>query len=170
MSSYKWRQGLRLAKAIDANTGADELARINRQYGALTAVAVVDESRDEDAVLHLAFEWDDEKAGEWYRHDQARRLIRSLVVVNDDSEHREYVLVSNEKSTQYVSSELAVRSPDVFADALGRLESRMRDMQESIREFEQLAKRESPEPERLARIGMAVKALETASAAIAGLH
>jgi hypothetical protein len=44
--------------------------------GTLTAQAVVDAARPPDHPLHQHFEWDEEKAAEKYRVQQARQLIR----------------------------------------------------------------------------------------------
>jgi hypothetical protein len=44
--------------------------------GVLTAQAVVDAARPLDHPLHQHFEWDDEKAGDSFRKQQARALIR----------------------------------------------------------------------------------------------
>ena len=48
--------------------------------GKLTAHAVVDAARDAKSPLHGYFEWDDSKAAEQYRLDQARVLIRTVQV------------------------------------------------------------------------------------------
>lgn len=58
----------------------DELERIYNADGSLTPRAVVDDARPEDSALHPHFEWDDSIAGEQYRLDQARHLIRSVKV------------------------------------------------------------------------------------------
>lgn len=54
-----------------------ELARICQRDGCVTAAAVVDAARDESSLLHAAFEWDDDVAGEKYRLEQARNMIRA---------------------------------------------------------------------------------------------
>lgn len=172
---YKWREGSRAPK-VPAEKAAAEFERIREKTGGLTPGAVVDASRPKSAVLHSAFEWDDKKAAEQYRQNQAATIIRAIVVTHDDAdvpEHRQYVLVTQDDKPQavhYVPAEIAAQRVDLFSDALGRLEAKVRELQSSIREFESLAQREAKDPERMARIGMAVKALETASAAIAGLH
>ena len=178
MKRYQWKEGSRAPRGIAADEAGVELERIRNECGSLTGKTIVDESRPEDAVLHRAFEWDDEKAAEAHRMHQARTLIRSIVVVHDEREakapqHRAYALVTKAdepKKAEYVPSEIIAQRVDLFADAVGRLESKMREIGQSIRDLESLAKRESADPERMARISMAAKALETASAAIAGLH
>ena len=172
--NYKWKEGSRPPR-ISANVAGVELERIRAKHGALTSKAILDESRPKDAALHKAFQWNDSKAAEAYRLHQASTLSRSIVVIREDGgiEHRAYSLVTkndNVRKTEYVPSEIVAQRVDLFADAVGRLESKMREIGQSIRDLESLAKRESADPERMARISMAAKALETASAAIAGLH
>lgn len=49
--------------------------------GVLTPSAVVEAARDEDHPLHDQFEWDDGRAAQAHRLQQARALIRSVQVV-----------------------------------------------------------------------------------------
>lgn len=44
--------------------------------GILTAKAIVNASRPDSALLHVKFEWDNDVAGERYRLQQARQLVR----------------------------------------------------------------------------------------------
>lgn len=57
------------------------LQEIERANGALTPQAVVDAARRRSHPLHDYFEWNNEVAGEKYRLEQARALIRSVRVV-----------------------------------------------------------------------------------------
>lgn len=80
---------------------AKELDRIAKAApdGVLTPAAVVDAARDESHPLHDRFEWDDSKAAEAHRLNQARVLIRSVRVV----------VTLNERSVQTIQY---VRHPD----------------------------------------------------------
>lgn len=79
---YEWKlPGLFSVEAQDAG---EELERICDKHGALVPHDVVDESRPKTAVLHPCFEWDDPKAAELYREQQARQIIRCVVVVQED--------------------------------------------------------------------------------------
>lgn len=69
---------------VPAQEAGEELARIEARDGGVAPQVVVDEARPEGAVLHPAFEWDDEVAANGYRCDQARRLVRSIRVVRPD--------------------------------------------------------------------------------------
>jgi hypothetical protein len=66
---------------------AQELELIRkRHHGILRPADVVDFARDPQTALHAEFEWDDSKAAEQYRLEQARLIIRCAVrVVGEDS-------------------------------------------------------------------------------------
>lgn len=66
---------------VSAEVAAQELQRIYRETGSLTPDLIVSASAEPDAVLHDCFEWDDDEAARAHRADQARYLLRHLVVV-----------------------------------------------------------------------------------------
>lgn len=66
---------------IDPQEAGEELERIKQRDGTITAPAVVDEARPNDAVLHPAFTWDDPEAAEKYRLIEARTLIKRVRVI-----------------------------------------------------------------------------------------
>jgi hypothetical protein len=76
---YKWKKGAR--QTGDAQVVGDTLTEIEDKHGRVEAHVVVAESRPDDAPLHPHFEWDDSLAGEQWREAQARRLIKSVVLV-----------------------------------------------------------------------------------------
>lgn len=81
---FEWLQ--RFSSPVAAAVAAAEFQRIELAEGGLTPRAVVDASRPEDAPLHGLFEWDDRKAAESWRIDQARTAISSLRVVVREGE------------------------------------------------------------------------------------
>ena len=52
----------------------------------LTPKTLLNASRPESAPLHNEFEWDDGIAAEHYREDQARHIIRAVVVKQEGSD------------------------------------------------------------------------------------
>lgn len=58
-----------------------ELEAIHQEHGILKAEDVVTRAQNKDNPLHDQFEWNDKKAGQQYRLDQARHLIRVAVYV-----------------------------------------------------------------------------------------
>lgn len=81
MSAYKWASGARCA--VDANVAGAVCEELEAK-GELTAERLVEVSRNEDAPLHGAFEWDDAIAAEKYRQTQAYCILRWLCKVVDD--------------------------------------------------------------------------------------
>lgn len=55
----------------------------------LTPGNLVDASRPEDAPLHPEFEWDDGKAAEAYRREQARLMISNLTITIEEQQVEE---------------------------------------------------------------------------------
>lgn len=84
---YEWR-GPQQPALIQVTVAAAELNRIQQRDGGITPGALVDESRPPAAPLHNAFEWDDTTAAESYRQQQARQVIRAIVLV-PEPERRE---------------------------------------------------------------------------------
>lgn len=82
---YAWRPGYRSnvsAKVVGQRLA--ELAQANDD--AITPALVVEDARPDDAPLHRGFEWDDSVAGEKWREDEARRMIRNCYVVMKDAD------------------------------------------------------------------------------------
>lgn len=80
---YKWKTpGL---FNVPAQVAGEELQRIYDENGTLEPSKVVDESRAEDAPLHKCFEWRDDVAAEKYREVQARKIIRMVVTVTEQT-------------------------------------------------------------------------------------
>src|ERR1700744_1101812 len=79
---YQWKAGFHTP--IKAEIAGAELERIRQlKNGDYTPTDVVNESREEIAPLHPAFTWDDAIAAEKSRYDEARNVIRHIVVIKD---------------------------------------------------------------------------------------
>lgn len=87
-TQYAWRPGSRCS--VDPQVAGEEIKRIATKQGRdiplVEPQVVVDESRDEDAALHPAFEWDDETAANLHRCETARQIVRSIRVIDEDGE------------------------------------------------------------------------------------
>lgn len=81
MREYRWKDGSHVK--LDAERVALELNAIADDPGSLTQEAVVEVASNPLSSLHDHFEWDDRVAAQGYRLEQARYLLRSLVVVVD---------------------------------------------------------------------------------------
>lgn len=95
----------------------DQLQAIYDKNERLTPALVVDAARPVGHPLHNSFEWNDKAAGEQYRLDQARRLIRSVRVVYREADEQEaartvraYHSVRDDQGTAYKPTDEIVES------------------------------------------------------------
>lgn len=94
-----------------------------RNNGRLEGIDVVEASRPKTAPLHSAFEWDDAKAAEAYRVDQAAHMIRHIDVVVEraDGENapvRAFVSVKRDEDRSYTSVQHALSDAELRAQVL----------------------------------------------------
>ena len=109
MITATWRAGRGEAfyKGVDAQKVADEITGIGES---VSPQDIVNRARDETSELHKCFEWDDTKAAEKWRIQQARQITYFLVIKEDEKPHdrpevRFFVTPKNGegyKKTEYV--------------------------------------------------------------------
>lgn len=82
MAVYKFAPGFsKKGGSAKAQEVGETLEHIERRHGAVTPDVVVVAARNPDSPMHPYFTWDDEEAADKRRLDEARELIRSVVVV-----------------------------------------------------------------------------------------
>ena len=120
------------------------LEAIRGQYSKLTPRVVVDEARDPEHPLHSRFEWDDSIAGEAYRIQQARELIRSVRVVHKEADEagpeksvRAYVSLANENEHAYEPVEEVAEDPFKRQLALNAMQREWKALYDRYKEFEE---------------------------------
>ena len=79
---YEWKQNI---YKTDAQIAGEVCEELEKTVG-LTSQTLLDASRPDDAPLHNEFEWNDSKAAEKYREEQARHIICNLSVVSEVTE------------------------------------------------------------------------------------
>ena len=171
---YVLRDGCRISGVNPQEVG-EELERLRIEKGGLRPPEIVDAARPKDSPLHPAFTWSDKQAAGKWRLYEARHLTRSVRVIEDEqSEPRTmYVHVRSgdqeEAAGTYQDVATVVSEPDMFADALRSLMSRMHAAKRAVHELEEAAKA-TDDHDRLARVALAVRAVETAADAVRALH
>ena len=101
----------------DAQKCYDEIA----QLGNATPQAIVDYARDENTELHKCFQWDDTKAAESWRRQQARLVVCSLTVTVETKEHgaQTYRIIEHDSiSKTYKPVIFTVRNKDEYGALL----------------------------------------------------
>jgi hypothetical protein len=162
-------------RGVRADTIVAELERIaGLDDGSLTASSVLDASRPKDAPLHPVFEWDNKKAAENYRLQQANTVIRCVTIKHDSGENVPVWqhVPSEVKSDagRYLPTPVVIARPDLFMSALTHLQARVNEAKESLAALQFAAQNSGHDDDRMARIGIAVQAMQMAHAAVQALH
>ena len=96
--SYQFRKGFAHKVSADvAGAVCEDLAK----SGSLTPKKLVEVSRPKNAPLHSEFEWNNTRAADLWRQQQARMIINSLVVVAPETQtvvRKFYNIQSSERS------------------------------------------------------------------------
>lgn len=139
---FTWRDGARLP--VKPQVVGEELERIaNDNGGHLLPRVMVEESRPEEAPLHPCFEWDDGRAADLYRDEQARHVIRSISVTIEDSGNTEpsisYINVQVENvGSAYIPADRVMKDPELRKQALDDALTLLRGIQRRYQNLEEL--------------------------------
>lgn len=119
MAIYKARKDSYTIKTnIEAQIVGVELERLFPE-GYVDKEALLKSAQKRNSPLHQYFEWDDAKAANNYRLDQARHLLRSIVVIIDNKEIPYYHNVKIEDDgNKYVDVFQCKESPDLWSQVL----------------------------------------------------
>lgn len=130
----QWKQGYR-AKS-NAEKVYSELEQIRKTDGDLVPPKVVEAARNPESAMHKEFEWDDGTAGELYRHDQARRMLRAIQVIRVEApEHkpsRAYSLVTRKKTKETPERRVYTDIAEALQDPVTRQEILSRAINEAL--------------------------------------
>ena len=124
---YDWKPGSRIS--ADPQKVGEELAKIQQRDAAM----VVKVARKSKGELHKCFTWDDSEAASAYRMNQARLILRMVIVIEEptrpDDEPITYrafesvSLASDEpKAMIYMPTRQALSNPDTRIQIMARLE------------------------------------------------
>ncbi len=122
---------------VDPNEVGVALRKIEEKYGGLKPKYVVHEARNKEHALHNAFEWNDGKAAEKWREEQARSMIRVIVVEREYSEEpiRAFVSIQDNEGHRYMNFE------DCMVDtalAEKQLQQAKKELQRTMEKWEHL--------------------------------
>ena len=79
---YSWSYN----KPVAAEVAGKRLEELTAIHGTVTPKIILEDSRDESAPLHPCFEWNDGKAAEAFRLQQAREILVCLQVTVESGE------------------------------------------------------------------------------------
>lgn len=159
MSNYKFINPS-LWKGVTVDAAVEELDRIRNKNGILKPEMVVEESRDENAILHKCFQWDDTKAADLWRKEQARKLITNItcIVVNETVECRirAYVNVTQDEKPErsYIPTTEAILDNTAYIDLWCQAKA---EMESFITKYQQISELNGVKAEMLAALNAEVK-------------
>lgn len=143
---YQCRTGHRIAG--DANKVGHEIETLGDK---VSPRAVLELARDAKTELHKNFLWDDTKAAEEYRVEQARGILQALVIVEDrpDKPYDPLVIRAYESielpgerdeeiKRAYIPIRKALADKDMRAQIMGRLLSIVSQAQATLLSYEHL--------------------------------
>lgn len=92
---------------------------------------IVDYAKSEKTELHKCFEWNDTIAGHKYRCIQAQQVVRSLIVIKEESEEKTPLRLfynTGDRTGEYKPVKMVMKSEDEY-------ESLLRKAQDELRAF-----------------------------------
>lgn len=126
---------------VSADVVGKEVEKLEKKYGEVTAKNFVEAARPEDSVLHKLLEWDDTKAAEKWRIQQAGTIICCLNIVREDlsepSTVRAYMNVADGADNPTRRTGSFINTQDAFSDK----EKRALILRVAIRELKELRRK-----------------------------
>lgn len=132
----------------DAQAVGERLAWLQRNNGErLTPRVVLDDARPVESPLHQCFEWDNTRAAELYREDQARAVLRSIRVIKQDGEtqraERMFVnvveVIDEEEQHGYVPLARVLSDAELFKQMCQQAARDLSAFEDRYSQFTQLA-------------------------------
>lgn len=146
MTVYRWKPGSEWRNG-DVQRVGEQLKTLADEHGdQLTPTLIVEAARPEDTPLHRLFEWNNDRAAELYRRQQARRVMQSIEVIpNADSSPRKMFVAVVEKkpsgdvSKVYVSTERAMSDVELTLQILNAAMDFIESFRSRYGQFKELA-------------------------------
>jgi hypothetical protein len=111
----------------------------------IVAADVVRVARPESSPIHRDFEWDDTRAAELYREEQARRIIRYIHVESATGEptrafhHVEVTEANGETRSAYVAAPVVWSNPDLASQVVEKALAELRLWKARYEQYSELA-------------------------------
>jgi hypothetical protein len=148
-TEVSWKDGYSRSGRVDAKKAYAEIERLRKAGGGdVSPESLVAAARKARSPLHGGFEWDDTAAANAHRLEQARNMIRSLVVIYEDApraQSRVYEVVTrpaegDEKPRRFYSStEEVLADPEARARLLSDVLRQLVSLRSRYKQLQELA-------------------------------
>lgn len=134
-----WKPGFSSLHKADAQLVADEIASIG---DSATPEQILDKARNPNTELHKCFEWDNEKAADAYRLQQARQVVCHLVIKETVAENRPPIrfFFKTESGGGYQPTQIILQDQDKHQELVASV---MRDLIAIRNKYKNLAEFDS---------------------------
>lgn len=122
----------------DAEKCYRELETLGDSY---TPQQIVDFAKNPETELHKCFEWDDTKAAENWRKQQARYVCCSISIVTDETEQKQTayrIIQHNTDKQSYQNVVVTVRNRDQYSELLQMAKRELNSFKERYRSIVEL--------------------------------
>lgn len=141
---YKYKiPELYKSSKVSAQTVGEVFERLEERDGLLTKESVLEEARPEDSELHPIFEWNDTVAAEKYRLTQSAQLIRSLVVISEETKPSPVVAYVNvspgRKRSSFININAAMEKAESRQTVLNNALAELTEIQNKYNSLQELA-------------------------------
>ena len=155
MTKYAFDHAAPERVRADPQRIGEELDAIRVESGGqLHPQAVVAGARDPRSVLHPHFEWDDKKAADAHRMDQARALIRSIRIIDEEDDDRArpaFLSIRAADGVGYRSYHDVLSSPDLRERLLAQAQRDLDSWTQRYRELREIVELIEPARRELRR-------------------
>jgi len=141
MPEIHWKENLAKVHKVDPDKAWEEIQKVCAANGGLASPqAIVDHARPKRNPLHKAFEWDDSKAAEAFRRDQARNLVANFTLVFEDGRSAPAMVnVTINKQRGYKPTQEALDDMDLRRQVLKQALSQLLSLEARYRSLTELA-------------------------------
>ena len=127
-------------KEKDAQIIGEEVERIKGSKGYISAKEVLDVASDKNSKLHKYFQWDNSKAAEEFRLQQARMIVNHIVEItvinNVKYPQRSFVSVNHKQQGKvYVTLACAKANSDYKKQLLSQMITTLENLTTTMRLF-----------------------------------
>lgn len=146
MTTFRVTYGAAVGSNLTDEEAQEAGAFLDAEFGERprTPQEVVDAARSEEAPIHRHFEWDDFKAAEEHRRNQARHLLRSIVISSEGEEdvrayHHVHVVSEGGVLPAYLPASVVWSRSEFAQQVVEQARSELRAWTKKYRHYKQLS-------------------------------